>query len=193
MSGFHKRKLQRKKKAQEELEIQLKDERKRLKQEARESYKKYVVSHRMIPELEHLLVNEYEEDDVNVKVTELSTTEIAKRNNWIGENKVVYDEPEDDEVEEEEDKTEIPGMEVNKKEVKKEEKKVPEFKTEKDVKKALKKQATKNIQKSKAFQMKNKIERQKQKKESFKKRKDRMKIRNQNNRNRGKGTGNHKK
>lgn len=70
LQGFHKRKLQRKKKAQEELQMQLKDERRRLKQEARESYKKLVTSHKPIPELEKLLEKEYETEDVSVKVSQ---------------------------------------------------------------------------------------------------------------------------
>lgn len=141
-----------------------------------------VVSHKPIPELEHLFANEYEDDDVNIKVTELSTSEIAKHNNWIGENKPMYDNESSDECIVEEDGDEnaqlVPGMDVERKASGKTEKKIKQtFKTEKDVKRILKKQATKNVQKSKPFQMKNKMERQKQKKKSFKEKKERIKFR----------------
>lgn len=178
LTGFHKRKLQRKKKAQEELKQQLQDERKRLKAEAKESYKKLVVSHRPIPELEHLLKDEYEDEDVNVTVVELSTNEIASSNNCIGPNQVKYESDEEAEVKEEIDEEYIPGMElkqrVTTKEIKQEKK---NFGSQKDVKKALKKQATKNVQKSKVFQLKNKIEQQKQRKKSLQQKKERLKFR----------------
>lgn len=140
-----------------------------------------VVSQRTIPELENLFTNEYEEDDVTVKVTELSTSDIAKRNNWIGENKPTYDqETSEEESENEETEESVPGMELKEKTTKNKKENI-EFETEKQLKRALKKQATKNVQKSKAFQMKNKVERQKQKKKSFKEKKERIKIRNQKN------------
>ncbi|XP_067006129.1 nucleolar protein 12 [Anabrus simplex] len=167
LSGFHKRKLQRKKKAHEELKQQLKDERKRLKQEARESYKKLIVSHRPVPELEHLFTEKYELENHSVSIMELSASELAKKNNWIGENKVQYeqedddDEEEDRESDEEKEGNEVPGMVL---------------KTPRDVKKVLKKQATKQVQKSKAFQMKNKLEQRKNKKKSLKVKKLRMKV-----------------
>jgi ribosomal RNA-processing protein 17 len=61
----------------------------------------------------------------------------------------------------EEQKDELPGMEL---------------KTRKDVKKIIKRQATKQVQKSKAFKLKNKLERQKNKKESLKKKKRQIKA-----------------
>lgn len=171
--------MQRKKKAQEELQQQLKDERKRLKAEAKESYKKLVVSHRPIPELDDLLKEEYEDEEVTVKVLELSTNEMANRNNWIGPNQVKYETDEEEtEVKEESEVEEIPGMELKQKikeEVKEEKKK---FESQKDVKKVLKKQATKNVQKSKVFQLKNKMERHKQRKKSLQQKKQRIKFRN---------------
>lgn len=181
--------MERKKKYQEKLSLELKVERKRLKQEARESYKKLVVSHRDIPELENLFTEQYEDEDVTVKVTELSTSEIANRNNWIGENKPHYEVPVSEEESEDEASAEVenvPGMEIKQKPKKvKEEKVTKMFKTEKDVKKALKKQATKNVQKSKAFQMKNKMERQKNKKKSMRQKKERFKVRKQKHKVRG--------
>lgn len=181
LSGFHKRKLQRKKEAKDKFENDLKQERKRIKAEAKESYKKMVLSHKAIPELENLLSQEYEEEDANVKVVELSTDAIAKKYHWIGANKpITRDEKEPlSENENIEETEECPGMEFNVK------KKTPsnkteqksQFESEKDVKRALKKQAVKTVKKSKVFQMKNKLEQQKQKKKSFKLKRQRIKLR----------------
>lgn len=157
--------MQRKKKAQEELQQQLKEERKRLKKEAKESYKKLVVSHRPIPEIEELLKEEYEEDNVTVKVVELSSNDVSR----IGPNRMQFAQ-EAEEVEEEE---EVPGMDLKPRRKKEE---VVEFKTDKDVKKALKKQAVRNVKKSKVFQKKNQIEKRKQKKKSLQQKKRHMKF-----------------
>ncbi|PSN34067.1 hypothetical protein C0J52_12821 [Blattella germanica] len=163
LTGFHKRKLQRKKKAQEELDQQLKEERKRLKQEAKESYKRLVVSHRPIPELEDIISENYELENHSISITELSASDLAVKNNWIGVNKVHY-EDEKTKVTEGEDgsvKEELPGMEINSK---------------KDIKKIVKKEATKQVQKSKVFKLKNKLERQKNKKEARKVKNKRIKT-----------------
>lgn len=71
---------------------------------------------------------EYDTEEVNVQIVELSTDELAKSNNWIGANKPIYandgqngkkngresdedeDEPDDDEEEEEEE--EVPGFTI---------------------------------------------------------------------------------
>ncbi|KAF2905199.1 hypothetical protein ILUMI_00976 [Ignelater luminosus] len=194
LSGFHKRKLQRKKKAKEKLEQELKEEKKRLKAEAKESYKKLVKSHTPIPEIENLLAEEYDDEDVNVKVVELSTNEIAKQNHWIGTNQPSYESDHNESTSENEDdvtEDEVPGMELKLKSKKadsdeEEIDKPKELKSKAEIKKLLKKQATKNVQKSKAFQMKNKIEKQKQKKKALQKRKIRMKIQNKSSKNRNK-------
>ncbi|GLV44581.1 hypothetical protein CBL_13487 [Carabus blaptoides fortunei] len=147
LSGFHKRKLQRKKHAQEKLAQELKEERKRLKHEARESYKELVVSRRPVPELDDLLAEEYEDDDVTVKVTELSTLQIAQQNNWIGENRPQYEVANDQEEQSEDEQpneNNIPGMELKEKPKTKVKKELPELKTKKDIKRVLKKKATKN-------------------------------------------------
>ncbi|XP_019870994.2 nucleolar protein 12 [Aethina tumida] len=187
LTGFHKRKLQRKKYAKEKLEKELKEERKRLKQEAKESYKKLVVSHRPIPEVENLLKEEYEDDDMTVSVVELSTNDIAKKNNWIGANQPKYESSDDEQEEEneDEDKEEIPGMELKSKSKQKLKVVKEKFESQLQIKRTLKKQATKNVQKSKVFQMKNKLERQKQKKKSMQMKKQRMKIREKNTKKRG--------
>ncbi|EFA08646.1 nucleolar protein 12 [Tribolium castaneum] len=168
LTGFHKRKLQRKKEAREKLERDLKEERKRLKSEAKESYKKLVVSHRPIPELETLLKEEYEDDDATVRIEELSTDVIAKESNWIGANQPICEDVEQEESE----VSEVPGMELKKKDSKVNRK----FDSERDVKRLLKKEATKKVQKSKVFQMKTKIEGQKQRKKARRENKQKMKL-----------------
>ncbi|XP_066248136.1 nucleolar protein 12 [Euwallacea similis] len=179
LTGFRKRKLQRKKHAQEKLELELKEERKRLKAEAKESYKKLVVSHRDIPELQKYLPStEYEEDDVTVKLVELSASDIAKQNNWIGANEPKYELEEDSDGDAKEDEVDkIPGMELSPKTTKVKKEILREFQTEKQIKKELKKQATRKVQKSKVFQRKNKLEQQKQKKKSFKTKKQNEAVR----------------
>lgn len=155
------------------MEKQLKEERKRLKSEAKESYKKLVVSHRPIPEIENFLVEEQENDNVKVKIEEISFNRIAEENNWIGANRPsTYNEQDGDNSEcEEQKEEELPGMELrqtsNKVAGQSKTSSVP-VTSKKDVKRILKKQATKNMQKSKVFQQKSAIERSKQKKSALK-------------------------
>ncbi|XP_043483905.1 nucleolar protein 12 [Leptopilina heterotoma] len=187
LGGFRKRKLQRQKKAQEELQQQLKEEKKRIKKNAKDSYKKWI-SYRAVPELEELLAKkEYEEEGHTVSILELKVSDLEQQSSLIGENIVKYDDDDDDENkngknEESDDNcnsNEVPGMEIVRKPLKKKkiEKELPEKKpTEsgKNIKKAIKRIATKEVQKSKAFQQKQKMEHLKNKK------KMRQKVKNQN-------------
>ncbi|CAH0397710.1 unnamed protein product [Chilo suppressalis] len=184
LCGFRKRKLERKKKAQEELQRMLKEEKKRIKLENKEAYKKLVVSSRPIPDIEQLLQEEYEDEDVNVKIVELSTDTLQKKDLVIGENK-----PKDATVKnnitdknKKDNAQVIPGMasdtENGMDESDVEENNEKEIKTKKEIKKILKKQATKKIQKSKVFQMKSKLDRVKNKKKSQQK-KSRMNTKSQ--------------
>ncbi|KAK4874432.1 hypothetical protein RN001_013792 [Aquatica leii] len=176
LTGFHKRKMERKRKAKEKFEKEFKEEKKRLKAEARQSFKNLVQSYTPVPEVEHLITKEYDEDDVNVKIVELSTTS----SDHIGTNAPHY---ESDEVEEKTDNDnesddELPGMEFDCKPSKTEkepDKKDDTVKSKIEIRKILKKQATKNVQKSKMFQKKNKIERHKQKRQSLEQKKLRSK------------------
>lgn len=56
--------------------------------QARESYKKLVVSHRPVPEVENLVSENYELENHSVSIMELSASDLAEKNNWIGMNKV---------------------------------------------------------------------------------------------------------
>lgn len=172
LTGFHKRKLQRKKYAREKFEKELKEERKRLKAEAKNSYKKLVVSQRTIPELETLLKEEYKDDLATVRIEELCTADIAKDSNWVGENKLTFVKPEE---ESEEDEESVPGMEIKPKKKKIDQPK-PQFETERDLKKLLKKEATKKVKNSKVFKLKNKLEKRKQQKNSNRIKKQRISI-----------------
>uniref|UniRef100_A0A1Q3EX37 Nucleolar protein 12 n=1 Tax=Culex tarsalis TaxID=7177 RepID=A0A1Q3EX37_CULTA len=129
LTGFHKRKLHRKKIAQGQLERKLKEETRRIRTEAKENKKKLYHSYKPIPELtqedreDPQEEQEYDTENVTVKVVELSTKELAKQNNWIGENHAMVRGDEDDESDEEgqqssEDDDEdavdtIPGMELD--------------------------------------------------------------------------------
>lgn len=142
----------------------------------KESYKKLVVSSRPIPDIEQLLQDEYEDEDVNVKIVELSSDTLQKKDIVIGENK-----PKENIINVTQKKKvkgdlqqNIPGMgldeesadEASEAENVNDETSV---KTKKELKQLLKRQATKKIQKSKVFQMKSKLDRVQNKKKSLQK------------------------
>ncbi|XP_050420910.1 nucleolar protein 12 [Adelges cooleyi] len=159
LTGFHKRKLARQKKAKDDFEKKLKEEKKRIKTEAREAFKKLTNAHPIVPEPLDYVTEEYNLDNHTVQICELSTDEIAKSNNWIGSNQVVYDDDSDDDDKESEkgdneDENGVPGM---------------NFGSIKEIKKAIKKQAAETVQNSKIFKMKNKIERIKDRKKAKRK------------------------
>lgn len=114
LTGFHKRKQQRKKIAQNKVQRQLKEETRRIRNEAKNNVKKLYHSYKPIPELdEDRDEQEYDTGDVTVKVVELSTTELAKENNWIGQNHSAVRQSESDlseESTEENDLEAVPGM-----------------------------------------------------------------------------------
>ena len=175
LKGFHKRKLQRQKKAQEDLQQQLKEDRKRIKHEARERYKK-LLSSRDIPEIQELLSQqEYETEGHTVSILELNVADFAEQNALIGENKGIDGEESKGEEESEknsEDDEEIVGMPLKEKKNIKNSKRTTEdikIDSKKDLKRAVKQAALKQVKKSKAFQQKQKLERQKNKKESVRK------------------------
>jgi len=56
--------------------------------QARESFKKLVVSQRPVPEVENLVSENYELENHSVSIVELSASDLAEKNNWIGINKV---------------------------------------------------------------------------------------------------------
>lgn len=133
-----------------------------------------MVSSRPIPDIEQLLQEEYEDEDVNVKIVELSADTLQKKDIVIGDNK-----PKEsvDKVVHTKKKKELPqkvpgmGSDEESVEASEAENDVIEtndtkLKTKKEVKQMLKRQATKKIQKSKVFQMKSKLDRIQNKKKS---------------------------
>jgi len=183
LSGFRKRKQERRKKAKDDLEVQVKEERKRLKLEAREDLKsKFKRSFAPIPELaDEFNEEEYETEDVSVKIVEISTSELAKSNNWIGENRPKYsdDEEIDDTPPIIEQSIGVPGMDlvpaskpktknINKEDV---DKNTPDelddhkyFKSKRDLTKSVQMNTVKALKNSKAFQIKRKLDQLKDRK-----------------------------
>lgn len=216
MTGFRKRKNERRKEAQEKLELQLKEEKRRIKMEAKESYKKMTKSYQPIPELEAFLEEkEYDTENVTVKVVELSKSDLALQQNWIGENRPRYSDDEDDSTKriptkpesDDSEEEEVPGMGLTKKPIKfkpsvdsdkdgdddddedgKGDKgESNNFTNKKDIQKAIKRQVKSSIKKSKAFQTKNKIVALKDKKKSRKLKTQKMKFKNDQAKKRGGG------
>lgn len=106
--------------------MQVKEERKRIKAEIKEGFRDQLKkSFEPIPELaDELNEEEFETEEVSVTITELSTSELAKNYNWIGQNRPKYSDDEDDEEEkrkaaqDEEDLAdveEVPGMGLTRK------------------------------------------------------------------------------
>ncbi|XP_076171546.1 nucleolar protein viriato isoform X2 [Ptiloglossa arizonensis] len=180
--GFHKRKVERQKKAQEQLQQQLKEERKRIKHDTREHYKK-LLSSRDIPEIQQLLSErEFETEGHTVSILELNVADFAEKNALIGENKSNHetDSKEQEESDKDsEDDEQIVGMTLNEnKAVKssKETTKEKQINNKKDLKRTIRKATLNQIKKSKAFQQKQKLNRQKNKKESMRKLKRVQKV-----------------
>uniref|UniRef100_A0A1A9W7N8 Nucleolar protein 12 n=1 Tax=Glossina brevipalpis TaxID=37001 RepID=A0A1A9W7N8_9MUSC len=90
LTGFRKRKNQRRKRAKQQIERCLKEERKRIRQEIKEGFthlKKTFEPLRELTEEDKIIEsNEYEDNDVQVKIIELTTSEMAARRNMLGEN-----------------------------------------------------------------------------------------------------------
>ncbi|XP_058451960.1 nucleolar protein 12 [Malaya genurostris] len=121
LTGFHKRKIHRKKVAQNEVKRQIKLETQRIRNVAKDNVKKLYHSYKPIPELNDQDQDdqEYDTENVTVKVIELSTTDLAKENNWIGENRALLRNGETDEEqsenscsEEENELSTVPGMDL---------------------------------------------------------------------------------
>lgn len=159
---------------------------------------------------------EYDTENVTVQIVELSTDEIAKSNNWIGANKPVYEgeNSSDNETDSEEDvEEEIPGFTVTSTKPKKSKiqenppdnddtekaadngkakkkfKKIPEeIKSKRALGQFFAKSATNTLKHSKAFQMKNRLERNKNKKKARIEKEKRVKLQNKREKHKKKST-----
>ncbi|EFX70436.1 nucleolar protein 12-like [Daphnia pulex] len=88
LTGFRKRKAERRKKFNENLKKEIKSERKRLQTELREDIKKSASSRR-IPELQHLVddvAHVYELPEHTVKIEPILDSQIRSENLFLGKN-----------------------------------------------------------------------------------------------------------
>lgn len=150
LTGFHKRKQHRRKIAQGEMQRKLKEETKRIRLEAKEKMKNLYHSYKPIQELTEEdkaedQEEEYDTENVTVKVVELSTRELAKENNWLGDNRGMVKDDNESEAEDASDDDDeeldehqlgvIPGMELEgEKKVKRKHKPLAEEDTSNDSK-----------------------------------------------------------
>lgn len=186
MSGFHKRKQQRKKKAQQELERRVKNELKNIRtktqDELRKKYQSFKPIH--IPILDDANEDEQNEDveedeEVLVTVKTLGRDELAQRFNWIGDNRPPPEsDPEPEPLsDEEQPENEVEGFSLKKvkksvaKPVEDEEAAVTEeaakkLQSKKEINREMKKKTLKALKKSKALKSKDRIQRHKNIKKS---------------------------
>lgn len=156
-----------------------------------------------IPELEEQAnEEEFETEEVSVKIVELSTTELAKSNNWIGQNRPKYSDDEQDENSGNDEPAlpieEVPGMGLVVKPTGKQRKPKPtedesteskpnatadilkskNIKSKRDLGKVVQKDALRTLKNSKAFQMKQKLDKLADRKKARKEREKRIKVQN---------------
>uniref|UniRef100_A0A1A9V8Z0 Uncharacterized protein n=1 Tax=Glossina austeni TaxID=7395 RepID=A0A1A9V8Z0_GLOAU len=187
VARFRKRKNERRKRAKEQIERCLKEERKRIRQEIKEGFtnlKKTFEPLRELTEEDKILENdEYEDNDVQVKIIELTTSDMAAQRHMLGENRG----PDSEESAEEEnsendndiDANIVPGMdydtttqtkqkkdeettegeteEVPKKNVKMFNQTI-DVKNKRDLDRLKKKKSLKQLKKSKAFKLKERLD-----------------------------------
>ncbi|EDW69347.1 nucleolar protein 12 [Drosophila virilis] len=184
LTGFRKRKNERRTRAKTELERNLKEEHKRIRQEVKDGFKHLKKSFEPLRELtdedkiEGVQQAAYEDDEVQVKIVELSTNDLAAQRNMLGAN--IADGSEDEtappqESEDDEQETNlIPGMDfdVNAKRRRKapaddeeDNRKAAgtkagdaEIKSKKDLDRLMKTKTLKKIKKSKLFKQKERMD-----------------------------------
>uniref|UniRef100_T1IJQ8 Nucleolar protein 12 n=1 Tax=Strigamia maritima TaxID=126957 RepID=T1IJQ8_STRMM len=98
LSGFRKRKNERRAKARELMEIQLKDDKKRLKDEHRNKLRKFLQNDRPVPEVEHILNPVvYDLPDHVVTISSNTDVDLASHDNVrLGLNKGATEEAEEE-------------------------------------------------------------------------------------------------
>lgn len=150
-----------------------------------------------IPELaDEFNEEEFETEDVKVKIVEVSTSELAKSNYWIGENRPKYSDDEEDKADEVDETSlieqndGIPGMDLTiapksskkpkPKEFEEDEKPSAidkqSFKSKKNLTGTVHNKSVKALKSSKAFQQKRKLDQLKDRKKSRMEREKRKKI-----------------
>ncbi|ALC43420.1 vito, partial [Drosophila busckii] len=182
LTGFRKRKNERRSRAKADLERNLKEERVRIRQEVKDGFKHMKKSFEPLRELteadklEAGTEDAYEDDEVQVKIVELSTNEMAAQRNMLGTN--TADDSDEEEVAPEESENEgqqtnlIPGMDfdINAKRKRKagtddEEEEGSrwnqtqrDIKSKKELDKLMKTKTLKKMKKSKLFKMKERMD-----------------------------------
>ncbi|KAH8302252.1 hypothetical protein KR044_004510, partial [Drosophila immigrans] len=182
LTGFRKRKNERRSRAKAELDRNLKEEHKRIRQEVKDGFKHLKKSFEPLRELtaedkvEGTEKEAYEDDEVQVKIVELSTNDLAAQRNMLGAN-IAEDSEEEDEAQAESDEDQtnrIPGMDFDvnatrKRKAKKDEDETSakaakghaedaDIKSKKELDKLMKTKTLKKIKKSKLFRMKERID-----------------------------------
>ncbi|KAH8296147.1 hypothetical protein KR054_002350 [Drosophila jambulina] len=125
LTGFRKRKNERRSRAKADLEKNLKEERKRIRQEVKDGFKHLKKSYEPLRELteddkkEEGQQETYEDEEVQVKIVELTTNDLAAQRNMLGANTAEdsdADEEEQAAASEDEDTARpdrIPGMDFD--------------------------------------------------------------------------------
>ncbi|XP_062127451.1 nucleolar protein 12 [Drosophila sulfurigaster albostrigata] len=185
LTGFRKRKNERRSRAKAELDRNLKEEHKRIRQEVKDGFKHLKKSFEPLRELtaedkaEGTEKAAYEDDEVQVKIVELSTNDLAAQRNMLGAN--IADDSEEEEAQadsDDDDKLQtnrIPGMDFDvnatrkRKAADKDEEEPSEkaakgsahdadIKSKKELDKLMKTKTLKKIKKSKLFKMKERMD-----------------------------------
>lgn len=167
----------------------MKEERKKIKQDAKERYKK-LLSNRDVPELQKLLsAQEYDIEGHTVSILELDVGVLSEGHTLIGENKCTDESKDEEEVEQNnesgsDENGEIIGMSLTEKQKTNTPQRTlvneEQMKSKKDLKRVLKKAALKQVKKSKVFQRKQRLDRQKNKKQNRKNLKKQLSQKNEN-------------
>lgn len=170
LTGFSKRKLQRKKKAEDEFQSKLKVEQKKLREESKDLKTKLKQSFAPIEELKDLLSDEeqtevFETEDATVTISALSTEDIAKKKNFIGYRSILAESDSEPEEAPLVQFDTVPGMEIDEDRINKRENRPDEeiqkltskLKSDKDLKKLLKQKSKEALKKSQAIKMRDKL------------------------------------
>lgn len=205
LTGFRKRKQERKERARKEVEEKLKKEKKQIKTDIKNNFfNQFKKSFAPLPDLEDddekKEEEEYEDDQVNVKIVELSTTDLARENNWIGANrgKIQESSAEEEEADDDEPEEAVPGMSIEAPKEKKVAKKKTtqgdkarsEIKSKKELTRMVADRTSKMIKQSKAFKMKSRLDMMKDRRKARSEKRKKIHILKKQSKKRG---GKHKK
>ncbi|TDG52768.1 hypothetical protein AWZ03_001001 [Drosophila navojoa] len=180
LTGFRKRKNERRTRAKAELDRNLKEEHKRIRKEVKDSFKHLKKSFEPLRELtdEDKIdgseqTEAYEDDEVQVKIVELTTNDLAAQRNMLGANIAEESEeegaPQNSGDDDEKQTNVIPGMDfdVNAKRSRKSvtaageadsEAMQADIKSKKDLDRLMKTKTLKKIKKSKLFKQKERMD-----------------------------------